>query len=207
MVRRLLSFIVLWLAATSAVAAQTIPTILVVGDSLSAGYGLATGQGWVTLLQQRLAHEAYPHKVVNASVSGDTTSGALARLPAALDQHKPQIVLIELGGNDGLRALPLKNLRDNLAAMIGLSRKAGAQPLLFEMRIPPNYGPVYANGFRDAFHEVAKAGKVPLVPFFLMGIVDKPGTFQDDGIHPSAAAQAQMLEAVWPSLKPLLRQD
>ena len=174
------------------------------GDSLSAGYGLNAGAGWVALLQQRLEREAYPHEVINASVSGETSSGGLARLPAVLDQHKPEIVLIELGGNDGLRGLPVKSLRENLAAMVALARKSDAAALLFEMRIPPNYGPFYGNQFRAAFGEVAKSAKIPLVPFFLDAIAGKPGMFQDDGIHPVAAAQEQMLDAVWPTLKPLL---
>jgi acyl-CoA thioesterase-1 len=202
MMRRSISFILLWLYAATALAA---PKILVFGDSLSAGYGLNAGAGWVALLQQRLDREAYPHEVVNASVSGETSSGGLARLPAALDQHKPEIVLIELGGNDGLRGLPVKNLRENLAAMVALARKSGAQPVLFEMRIPPNYGPLFGNQFRAAFSDVARSAKIPLVPFFLDAIAGKPDMFQDDGIHPVAAAQEQMLEAVWPTLKPLLK--
>src|SRR5262249_26811392 len=146
-----------------------------------------------------------PHEVINASVSGETSSGGLARLPAVLNQHKPEIVLIELGGNDGLRGLPAKNLRENLAAMVALARKSGAQPVLFEMRIPPNYGLIYFGQFRATFGEVAKSAKIPMVPFFLGTIADKPGMFQDDGIHPVAAAQGQMLDAVWPTLKPLLQ--
>ena len=203
--RRSISFILVWLfLGLYAAAACAAPRILVFGDSLSAGYGLAAGEGWVTLLQQRLEREAYPHEVINASVSGETSSGGLARLPAVLDQRKPEIVLIELGGNDGLRGLPAKNLRENLEAMVALVRKKGAQPVLFEMRIPPNYGPLYAGQFRAAFGEAAKSGKTALVPFFLTAIADKPGLFQEDGIHPVAAAQAQMLDAVWPTLKPLL---
>ncbi len=192
---------ILWLPASAVLAA---PKILVLGDSLSAGYGIDAGRGWVALLQQRLQREAYPHVVVNASVSGETTSGGLARLPAALDQHKPEIVLIELGGNDGLRGLAAKNLRENLSAMIERSRKAGARPVLFEMRIPPNYGPVYAAAFQKAFHEAAATHKTPLVPFFLAPLLDKPGMFQDDQIHPGADAQALLLDAVWPTLETLL---
>lgn len=174
------------------------------GDSLSAGYGLATDAGWVSLLQQRLQREAYPHTVVNASVSGDTSSGGLARLPAALDRHTPVIVLIELGGNDGLRGLPLKSLRKNLDAMVTLVRQAGALPTVFEMRMPPNYGAVYANGFQKTFADVAAAAKIPLVPFFLAPVLENPDLIQDDGIHPTAAAQPLMLDAVWPTLKSLL---
>lgn len=182
------------------------PVILVLGDSLSSAYGLSASQGWVNLLQEKLRREAYPHVVVNASVSGDTTSGGLARLPAALDRHKPQIVLIELGGNDGLRGLPVQNLQANLEHLAELSRGAGAQPLLFEMRIPPNYGARYADSFRAAFAAAADRAGAPLVPFFLGALVERPDLyFQDDGIHPGPAAQALMLDAVWPHLLPLLK--
>jgi acyl-CoA thioesterase I len=194
----------LWLPAAAALAAPPQkPVILVLGDSLSAGLGIDARQGWVTLLQQRLRDEDYPHVVINASVSGETTSGGLARLPSALDQHRPQIVLVELGGNDGLRGLPLKSLRENLTAMVERSRKAGAQAVLFEMRMPPNYGP-YAEQYQRAFQEVARSTKTPLVPFFLASLVEKPGMFQDDGIHPTVEAQAPLLDAVWPTLKTLL---
>lgn len=192
------------LLSPAAVLAAPPPTILVLGDSLSAGYGLDAGSGWVALLQRRLQDEGFPHKVANASVSGDTTSGGLARLPAALDRNRPQIVLIELGGNDGLRALPLKQMRANLEKLVDLSLAAKARVLLFEMRIPPNYGPAYTEGFTRSFGEVAESRKVGLVPFFLLPIVGAPGSFQDDGIHPSAASQPKMLETVWPSLLPLL---
>ena len=181
------------------------PVILVLGDSLSAGYGLDAQTGWVALLQRRLDSEAYDYRVVNASVSGDTTSGGLARLPPALDRHKPAIVLIELGGNDGLRALPLKAMHDNLARLVDLSLAAKAQVLLFEMRIPPNYGAVYSEGFTRTFGQVAAERKVKLLPFFLMPLVGVPGAFQDDGIHPAALSQPKMLDTVWPSLKPLLK--
>lgn len=178
--------------------------ILVLGDSLSAGYGLDAQTGYVALLQRRLEREAYDYRVVNASVSGDTTSGGLARLPPALDRHKPAIVLIELGGNDGLRALPLKALHDNLGKLVDLSLAAKAKVLLFEIRIPPNYGAVYTEGFTRTFSQVAAERKVPLLPFFLTSLVGVPGAFQDDGIHPSAESQPKMLDALWPGLKPLL---
>jgi acyl-CoA thioesterase-1 len=181
------------------------PVILVLGDSLSAGYGLDAQTGYVALLQQRLDREAYDYRVVNASVSGDTTSGGLARLPPALDRYKPAIVLIELGGNDGLRALPLKPLHDNLLKLVDLSLAARAKVLLFEIRIPPNYGAVYTEGFTRTFSQVAAERKVPMLPFFLMSLVGMPGAFQDDGIHPAAASQPKMLDALWPSLKPLLK--
>lgn len=181
------------------------PVILVLGDSLSAGYGLDAQTGWVALLQRRLDRETLDYRVVNASVSGDTTSGGLARLPAALDRHKPAIVLIELGGNDGLRALPLKTMHDNLARLVDLSLAAKARVLLFEMRIPPNYGAVYTEGFTRTFGDVARERKVGLLPFFLMPLVGVADAFQDDRIHPSAASQPKMLDAVWPGLKPLLQ--
>lgn len=193
------------LGATVQTARAATPAILVLGDSLSAGYGLDAQAGWVPLLQKRLAAQGYPHRVINASVSGDTTSGGLARLPAALDRHKPAIVLIELGGNDGLRGLPVKTMRANLGKLVDLSRAAGAEVLLLEMRIPPNYGPAYTESFTASFTEVAKPRKAGVVPFFLMSIVGKPGAFQDDGIHPAAISQPAMLDAVWPSLVPLLK--
>jgi acyl-CoA thioesterase I len=143
--------------------------------------------------------------VVNGSVSGETTAGGLARLPAALQRHQPAIVLIELGGNDGLRGLPLKQLRANLAALVNRSRAAGAQVLLFEMQIPPNYGPAYTQGFQQAFAEVARAQSVRLVPFLLADIATDPAAFQEDGIHPTVASQPRMLDAVWPVLHPVLR--
>lgn len=181
------------------------PVILVLGDSLSAGYGLDAQAGYVALLQQRLDREAYSWRVVNASVSGDTTAGGLSRLPPALDRYKPAIVLIELGGNDGLRALPLKALHDNLLKLVDLSLAAKAKVLLLEMRIPPNYGAVYTEGFTRTFGQVAAERKVALLPFFLMSLVGVPGAFQDDGIHPSAESQPKMLDALWPGLKPLLK--
>lgn len=180
------------------------PVILVLGDSLSAAYGIALDKGWVALLQARLSAAGYPHRVVNASVSGETTAGGLARLPALLARHKPQWVLVELGGNDGLRGLPLTQLRDNLRRIVALSRTAGARPVLFEMRIPSNYGPDYAEGFRASFATVARETATPLVPFFLAAIATDPTAFQEDGIHPTAGAQAAMLDAVWATLQPLL---
>ncbi len=180
--------------------------ILVLGDSLSAGYGIASAQGWVTLLQQKLAAEGYPYQVVNASVSGDTTAGGLARLPAALRAHQPRLVLLELGGNDGLRGLPVSKMRDNLKAMARTCREAGAQVLLLEMRIPDNYGADYTAPFQHAYAEVAQQEHVPLVPFFLAAIAtDRGRWFQEDGIHPIGAAQPQMLDAVWPRLEKLLK--
>ena len=188
--------------APAAKAAQ--PVILVLGDSISAAYGIPQAQGWVALLQQRLRDQGYPHTVVNASISGETTAGGLARLPRALDRHRPKIVLVELGGTDGLRAQPVKNMKQNLERMATLAREAGATPVLFEMRIPENYGPAYTRSFAAAFGEVAAAQKLPLVPFFLATIATDATQFLEDGIHPSVAAQPKLLDAVWPTLRPLL---
>ncbi|MFP5358171.1 MAG: arylesterase [Gammaproteobacteria bacterium] len=180
------------------------PVILVVGDSLSAAYGIPRQSGWVSLLATRLDDRGYPHRVVNASVSGETTAGGLSRLPALLDRHAPRLVLLELGGNDGLRAQPPQKMRDNLSRMVQMSRAAGAEPVLFEMRIPANYGPAYAQDFQQSFARVAREQEVTLVPFFLAAIATDERWFQPDGIHPTAEAQPRMLEAVWPVLEPLL---
>lgn len=182
------------------------PAILVWGDSLSAGYGLDANAGWVHLLEQRLQTQGGRYTVVNGSVSGETTAGGLARLPAALQREQPEWLLIELGANDGLRGLPLPEMRDNLARMIRLARAAGARPVLFEMRLPTNFGPVVNGRFRAVFVEVAKAESTPLVPFFLESVAADPARwFQDDGLHPNAQAQPQLLDAVWTTLGPLLR--
>lgn len=180
------------------------PTILVVGDSLSAGYGIEVSHGWVSLLQRRLQEAGFPHHVVNASISGDTTRGGLSRLPAALERHDPAMVILELGGNDGLRALPLQEIRANLAGMIELSQQAGAQVILVEMRIPPNYGPTYTEKFQALFGELARRYDIPMVPFLLRGVADKAALMQGDGIHPRAEAQSRILDNVWPMLEPLL---
>ena len=184
--------------------AATASTILVWGDSLSSAYGLPIEAGWVSLLGKKLRDEGYPHVIVNGSVTGETTAGGLARLQAALLRNKPAIVMIELGGNDGLRGLPLAKLKDNLHRMIRKCRNQGARVLLFEMRIPPNYGEKYADGFTRTFGEAAKAYHATLVPFFLAPIATDPKNFQDDGIHPNAASQPKMLEAVWPVLTTVL---
>ena len=188
-------------------AAARAPVILVVGDSLSAEYGLPRGSGWVALLEKRLAQEKIGATVVNASVSGDTTAGGRARLPALLRQHSPTHVVIELGGNDALRGLPLANTRDNLAWMVEQSQAAGARVLLVGMQMPPNYGADYARRFAALFEAVAKERKVPLVPFLLHGIADVPDStalFQPDRIHPRAEAHPRMLDNVWPQLRKLL---
>lgn len=190
---------------TSAADAAEAPTILVLGDSLSAGYGLDREAGWVALLQRRIEAESLRYRVVNASISGDTTAGGLARLPAALDRNKPAWVLVELGGNDGLRALPVARMQDNLERIVKLCHDAGARTLLFEMRIPSNYGAAYTRQFTETYAQVARAGQATLVPFFLAQVAQDPALFQDDGIHPGPAAQPLMLDAVWQVLGPLLR--
>jgi acyl-CoA thioesterase-1 len=193
--------IVAWLPARA-----EIPVILVFGDSISAGYGLAHVElGWVELLKTRLKALGYGYEVVNASVSGETTAGGLARLPRALELHHPKIVVIELGGNDGLRALPIPQMRANLEQMTDLSAAAGAKVLLLGMRMPPNYGLPYTEQFRLSFSDIARDKKIPLVPFLLNDIALSQNLMQDDDIHPNALGQPKLLENVWPALQPLLR--
>ncbi len=198
--------LLLVLAFVGPAAAQGTPsrTIVVLGDSLSAGYGIEVQQGWVNLLAKRLASEGYGYKVVNASVSGETTQGGVARLPRVLELHKPEIVIIELGGNDGLRGLPLASSRDNLQRSITLARNAKAKVLLVGMMIPPNYGVRYGNEFRDMFTALSDKNGIALVPFLLDEVALKPELMQDDGIHPNAKGQPRMLENLWPGLKALL---
>lgn len=179
-------------------------TILVWGDSLSAGYGLKSGEAWPTLLQTRLTDEGFRHTVVNASVSGETSAGGRSRLPAALEQHKPSIVILELGANDGLRGLRPQLMAENLTAMIDAARAAGSQVLLVGMQMPPNYGAAYTRRFAQTFTDVAQAREVPLVPFLLDGFADQPELFLSDGIHPTAEAQPRVLDTVWQGLQPLL---
>ena len=184
------------------------PVILVVGDSLSAEYGLKRGTGWVALLEDRLAKEKIPARVVNASISGDTTSGGRTRLPALLARHKPTHVVLELGGNDALRGLPIASTEDNLAAMTQASQKAGARVLLVGMQVPPNYGSDYTRKFAAVFADVSKRYKTGLVPFLLEGVADAPDAralFQADGIHPRAEAHPRILDNVWPALKKQLK--
>ena len=178
-------------------------TVLVFGDSLSAAYGLAANQGWVHLLGERATKLDW--QVANASVSGETTAGGLSRLPEDLKRHKPAIVVIALGANDALRGLPVASMRANLEKMIRLARAAGAEPVLAGMMIPPNYGIDYAAQFRDLYGKVASANKVALVPFLLEGLADKPELFQADQLHPTARAQARILDNVWPAVEPLMR--
>ncbi|NGY06577.1 arylesterase [Solimonas terrae] len=192
-------------SAQPAPATAKAPVWLVLGDSLSAAYGIPQSAGWVSLLQQRLAERGYRAQVINASVSGETTAGGLTRLPALLEHHHPDVVLIELGGNDGLRALPIARLRDNLQQLVSLSRKAGATPVLFEMMLPPNYGEEYVSAFTASFHQIAKLDRLALVPFLLAPIAADRDAFQADGIHPIAASEPKVLDAVWPTLEPLAR--
>ena len=194
-------------AASTVPAQAAAPTLLVLGDSLSAEYGLAKGSGWVALLEQRLAQEKRSITVFNASISGDTTSGGLARLPTLLKQHAPSIVVIELGANDALRGLPMEMTRENLRGMVRLAQTAKAHVLLLGMQVPPNYGPDYAQQFVASFATVAKEQKAALVPFFLKNVADAPNAselFQSDRIHPTAAAHPVLLNNVWPALKRLL---
>ncbi|AZL68063.1 arylesterase [Pseudomonas oryziphila] len=179
-------------------------TVLVVGDSISAGFGLDTRQGWVALLQQRLRHEGFDDQVVNASISGDTSAGGQARLPALLAAHKPGLVVLELGGNDGLRGQPPQQLQQNLASMIDDAREAGAKVVLLGMRLPPNYGVRYTTAFAQVYEKLAGEKNVALVPFFLEGIGGVPEMMQADGIHPTQGAQQRLLENAWPTIKPLL---
>lgn len=195
--------------AQTAAAAQgsALRTVLVVGDSLAAEYGIKRGTGWVPLLSARLTEQYPKYKVVNASISGDTTSGGRARLPGLLAQHKPAIVLLELGANDTLRGLPLASTEDNLLAMTKAAQAAGAQVLLIGIQVPPNYGSDYTRRFEAVFGKVAEQAKAPLVPFLLAGIADAPDAaelFQADRIHPIASAQPRMLDNVWPQLRKLL---
>lgn len=202
---RVLVFWFLLLSIPLQVVAEA-PRILVLGDSLSAAYGIEVRQGWVSLLEQRLAGK-YPHVVINASVSGETTGGGLARLPALLQQHQPSVVIVELGGNDGLRGYPLNVMQQQMTEIIEKSRAAGATVVLVGMQIPPNYGPRYTNRFRDIYKELAEKFGLPLVQFLLEGVATEAALMQRDGIHPTAEAQEKILNNVWPVLQPLLESE
>ncbi|MEN5161633.1 arylesterase [Achromobacter spanius] len=192
-------------AQTAAAAQGSSPrTVLVVGDSLSAEYGIKRGTGWVPLLSERVSEQYPKFKVVNASISGDTTSGGVARLPALLRQHEPAVVVLELGANDALRGLPLNMTEQNLRKMAQAARKADADVLIVGMQIPPNYGRDYAQRFAAVFNKVAKDENARLVPFLMEGIATNRAMFQADGIHPNEDAQPQLLDNVWPALRPLL---
>lgn len=193
--------------AQASAPAKSAPVVLVVGDSLSAEYGLRRGSGWVALTEEKLASEKLPARVVNASISGDTTSGGRSRLPALLKQHQPSVVVIELGGNDALRGLPLSMTRENLTTMVKAAKAAGARVLLLGMDMPPNYGAKYAQEFRELFVAVAREEKTALVPFFLKGVADTAdplALFQSDRIHPNEKAQPIMRDTVWPELRKLV---
>lgn len=179
-------------------------TIVVLGDSLSSGYGLGAARSWVDLLESHIDSEAYGYDVVNASIPGDTSSGALARLPRLLETYHPQIVIVELGGNDGLRGLPVTSLRANLERIIDLVEAAGARPVLIGIQIPPNYGPTYTEALADVYPELAERDDVALVEFLMAGVALKPELMQADGLHPNAAGQEPMFENVWAVLAPLL---
>jgi len=186
-------------------AAAPAKTILVYGDSLSAGYGLQPDQGWVSLLAKRLQAEKWDYKVTNASISGETTHGGAKRIEAALKAHRPAIVIVELGANDGLRGGSPATMRANLEAIVDASLRAKARVLLVGMHLPPNYGTPYAEKFRQVFIEIAKRRKLPPAPFLLDGFAEKREYFQADGIHPTAEAQPAMLDTVWKGLRPLLK--
>jgi acyl-CoA thioesterase-1 len=203
-------FVLLWCLVVCAVFTFAAPgvmarTLLVFGDSLSSGYGLPGDKAWVSLLSERLKQQRMDYTVANASISGETTLGGLRRINATLAQHKPAIVLLALGGNDGLRGQSVDVMRKNLEAMVEACRKSKSQVVLIGMRLPPNYGSAYTDKFHAVYSDVAKRHKLPLVPFLLEGFGDKPEWFQADGIHPAAQAQPLMLEAVWKTLYPILR--
>ena len=181
------------------------PKILIYGDSLSAAYGIPQQQGWAVLLQKKLTQEKLTYEVINASISGETTDSGLTRLASTIRQVKPAIIILELGANDGLRGLPIKNIRDNLSAMIQLCKKSGIKVLLIGMKIPPNYGVKYTEAFSQTYEQLAKQHKVALVPFMLENVALKPDLIQADGLHPNALGQPVILENIWPELQKLLK--
>jgi acyl-CoA thioesterase-1 len=199
MLNRILLLLLLILPATAPAR-----TILVVGDSLSAAYGIPVETGWVSLLQARLDADGYPYRIVNASISGDTTANARVRLPRALASHEPSVLLLELGGNDGLRGLSLSEMKGNLAAMISSAQGAGAQVLLIGVQLPPNYGPLFTERFQAVYHELAQEQDLALLPSLVDGIGTEQDLMQRDGIHPNAAAQPLIVDRVWKELVPLL---
>jgi len=194
-----------WIPSAIASAATAEPGILVVGDSLSAGYGIDIKQGWVTLLEQRLKTQGYGYRVVNASVSGETSTGARGRLQKLLELHRPGIMILEIGANDGLRGLPIKQTKENLTAMVTQAKASGIRVLIAGMQMPPNYGAKYTQEFAAVFVDVAREQQQPLIPFFLDGVALDMNLVQADGLHPTAAAQTRLLDNVWPILKPLLK--
>jgi len=195
----------MFFVTTACTAGPQAKTILILGDSLSAGFGIAQQQSWPSLLEQRLKTEGYPYRVANVSISGETTRGGLSRLPAALRQQQPEVVVVALGANDGLRGLPLEQLRDNLNTIIQLSKDNHARVLLLSMQLPPNYGSDYTRRFKQIYADLARQHQVALQPFFFSGFADSREAFQNDGLHPTAAAQPVVLDNVWHGLQPLLR--
>lgn len=181
------------------------PVVLIYGDSLSAAYGLPQSQGWAVLLEKKLAQEKFPHRIVNASISGETTAGGLTRLDAVLAKSKPSIVILELGANDGLRGLPIQSTGSNLNAMLQKIKKTGAKVLLLGMKMPPNYGARYTAEFSETYSQLAKSHQTALVPFMLENVAAKPELIQQDGLHPNALGQPIILDNIWPYLKPLLK--
>lgn len=198
-------FLLAGLLLPAATRAEDVPVILVLGDSLSAGYGLPRKSGWVRLLEQRVGDRGYPHRVVNASVSGDTTAGGLSRLPLLLERRAPDVLIVELGANDGLRGISLAEIDANLTRLVQLGKASGARVLVVGNRLPPNYGAAYTDRFQALFKAVAEREQVPWVPRLLAGVADDWGLMQADGLHPNADAQPRMLDNVWPGLEPLIR--
>ena len=205
--RRYLCGLLLALLCLPATHAAPQPTILVFGDSISAAYGIRVEEGWVSLLQKKLASQGYGYRVVNASVSGETTAGGLTRLPRALERHRPAILILELGGNDALRGLPLDDVRNNLDGMIRKSQAAGARVVLAGMRMPPNYGPRYSREFQAIYADLSRQHELPLIPFVMQDVALDATLMQADGLHPNARAQPLLLEEIWPRLEPLLERD
>jgi acyl-CoA thioesterase-1 len=198
-------FLIPLLSLTAGIAPADVRTkILVMGDSISAAYGIQRETGWVALLDRRLTERDEAWQVINASISGETTGGGLARLPNALAVHDPAVVIIELGGNDAMRGYPVAKIYDNLDQLVTLAKSQGRNVLLVGIQIPPNYGPRYTNAFASIYREIAEQRNVPLVPFLLENVALTPALMQNDGIHPTAEAQPQLLETVWPELAPLL---
>lgn len=203
MARRILLLLLCLLTVVPAAAAETV--VMVLGDSLSAAYGIDREAGWVSLLAERLDRQGYEARVVNASITGDTSRGGLSRLPTALKRHHPDVLVIELGGNDGLRGVPLRETQRNLSHIVEMAQARGIRVLLLGVRLPPNYGPVFTERFQAMYHDLAQQHDVPLVPRLLEDVATDPSLMQPDGIHPTAAAQPRLLANVWPQLKPLLR--
>lgn len=202
--RSLFSILLVLVVWTSPLQAKT---LLVLGDSLSAAYGLPAEEGWVSLMEQELKQRRLADKVINASISGETSSGGLQRLPRLLADYRPDLVLLELGANDGLRGTPLQVMEQNLRRMVELSQASGAEVILIGIRIPPNYGPQYTQRFYSIYPDLAQEYQLPLVPFLLEGVALKPQLMQSDGLHPTAAAQPILLQTVWPHLVPLLQSE